>query len=84
MFTPVSWLNLGSAASAFGAAYFWFRSALGAVPPMVPYFDKAPPDDPFIRALEAAAANNRFAAGLAGVSAVLMAAATVLEQWQRR
>jgi hypothetical protein len=67
-------LNFVSAVSAFGASVFWFRSA-GDLPPMRAYWGQAPPTDPFIMAIQAAARNNRWAALLAGVSALCSALA---------
>jgi hypothetical protein len=70
-------LNIISAGAAFAAAAFWFKSAAIELPPMVSYFNQAPPNDPFRLALEASARDNRYAAAWAGVSALTLALATV-------
>jgi len=76
-------LNLLSALAAFAAAYFWFRSATGDLPPMRSYFDAAPPDDPFTQAVQAGARDNRIAAVLAGIAGVASLAAAVTQHRQR-
>jgi hypothetical protein len=71
-------LNLISALTAIGAAVFWFLSAAGKLPPMVMYWDAAPPTDPLYRALQSGVKMNRIAALFAGCSALTMAVATLL------
>jgi hypothetical protein len=76
-------LNLASALAALGAAVFWFRSAARDLPPMLTYWDRAPPHDPLFQALQASVRDNRWAATLAGVAALLMAVATVVDAARR-
>jgi hypothetical protein len=59
------WLDIGAAAPALVAAIFWFLSAYGKMPPIVAYWDAAPANDPFYRAVKFSAAMNRWAAGSA-------------------
>jgi hypothetical protein len=68
------WLDLSAALAAIVAAVFWFLSAYGKLPPMITYWDGAPPNDPFYVAVKFSASMNRWAAGFSGVSALLMAA----------
>lgn len=68
-----TYLDLGAALFALAAAAFWFVSAYGKLPPMVAYYDQAPPDDPFYVAVKLSAKMNRWAAFLSGLSALCMA-----------
>ena len=68
-----TWLDVAAAVFAIGAAIFWFLSAYGDLPPMVAYWDAAPPSDPLSRAIKFSAKMNQWAAGLSGLSALLMA-----------
>jgi hypothetical protein len=61
-------LNIVAALSAFAAAIFWFLSAYGKLPPIIPYCDAVPEHDPFYRAIKFSARMNRCAAGLSGGS----------------
>lgn len=76
-------MNLVSALAALGAAGYWFRSAARDLPPMVAYWDRAPPGDPLFQALQAGVRDNRMAAFLAGVAALSMAVATLAQARQR-
>lgn len=78
MKTAIFALNLASGIAALVAAYFWFRSAWGDVPPMRPYWGEAPKSDPFVMSLAASALSNRIAAAAAFVSAMCAASATLL------
>ena len=69
------WLNISAAVAALLASVFWFVSAYGKLPPMVSYWDYAPPTDPFYKAVKFSANMNRIAALLSGISALLAAAA---------
>jgi hypothetical protein len=64
------WLDAGVAIFALIAAVFWFLSAYGSVPPMVTYFDSAPPDDPFFVAVKRSAFWNCWAATFTALSAL--------------
>lgn len=64
------WLDIGAALLAFAAAIFWFLSAYGRLPPMVPYWDHVPANDPFYMAVKFSATMNRLAAALSGASAL--------------
>jgi len=66
------WLDIGAAILAFGAAVFWFRSAYGNLPPILPYWDKTPDTDPYYIAVKFSAAMNRWAAAFSGASALCM------------
>jgi hypothetical protein len=66
------WLDIGAAVFAIIAAIFWFVSAYGKLPPMVPYWDQAPASDPFYSAVKFSAKMNRWAALLSGLSALCM------------
>lgn len=74
--TPV--LDAATAAFAFVAALFWFLSAAGKLPPMVSYWDKAPDNDPFFKAVRRSAMLNRWGAVFAGLSALCAGASFVL------
>jgi hypothetical protein len=65
-----NFLNIAAAIFAFGSAVFWFLSSWGRLPPMVPYWDQAPPDDPLYMALKFSTRMNAIAAVLSGLSAV--------------
>jgi len=45
--------NIAAAVFALIAAGFWFASARGTLPPMVAYWDAAPPNDPLYVAIRA-------------------------------
>ena len=60
----------------FAGATFWFISASGKVPPMVSYYDGAPPSDPFYQAFVNSVHMNQIAAVLTGVSVLALAVAT--------
>jgi hypothetical protein len=62
-------LTIFVAISAAAAAFFWYLSASGEIPPMLSYYDAIPPDDPFFLSIRYAARMNRWAAGCAGASA---------------
>ena len=47
-----AWIDIASAIAAFAAAILWFVSAYGKLPPMVAYWDAAPPSDPFYEAVK--------------------------------
>jgi hypothetical protein len=68
-----TWLDVGAAVFAIGAAIFWFLSAYGELPPMIAYWDAAPQNDPLYMAIKFSARMNQWAAGLSGVSALCMA-----------
>ena len=71
--------NLVSAAAAICAAVFWFLSAAGRLPPIITYWGGAPPTDPLHAALQQGVRMSRIAAAFAGVSALAMATATLLQ-----
>jgi hypothetical protein len=71
-------LNALSAAAALVAAFFWFRSAAGAMPPIVTYWDRTPLEDPYYQAVLRSLRSNRIAAVAAGVSALFMAVALLI------
>lgn len=71
-------LNLVSAASAFIAAFFWFRSSVGKPPTMGSYFDAVPETDPYRIYVVKSVKMNRWAALFAGLSALTMGVALVL------
>jgi hypothetical protein len=74
-------LNVASALAALVAAVFWFRSA--ASPRMTPWAAYVvEPTSPLYQALRAR--DSRWAALAAGVSALLMAAATLAQALQSR
>jgi hypothetical protein len=75
--------NLVSAITAFCAAIFWFWSGAGKLPPMKMYWDEAPANDPFYLAFVASIKRNRIAATLAGVSALAMSVAVILQNLGR-
>jgi hypothetical protein len=64
------WLDLGTALFALTASVFWFLSAYGKLPPIVPYWDEVPASDPFYRAVRFSTQMNRAAAALSGLSAL--------------
>ena len=66
-----AWIDIASAITAFAAAILWFVSAYGKLPPMVAYWDAAPPSDPFYKAVKFSARMNRWAANLSGIAALL-------------
>jgi hypothetical protein len=49
---------------------FWFCSAYGKLPPIVPYLGYTPSDDPFYLAIKFSAEMNKWAAGFSGLSAL--------------
>ena len=77
------WLDGSAAAFAFIAAFFWFLSAYGKVPPMVPYFDYTPESDPFLQAVRFSAHMNTLAALSSGFSAGLLCVRTGLSALSR-
>lgn len=72
-------LDVLSALAAFGAALFWFWSAAGKLPPMLTYFDGAPPEDPFYKAFVNSVKRSRIAAILAGLSALFAAGSLLVK-----
>jgi hypothetical protein len=64
------WLDIIAAVFAFLAALFWFVSAWGEMPPILPYWDQTPESDPFYKAVKFSARVNRWAALFSGVSAL--------------
>ena len=66
------WLEIWAAVAAFIAAFFWFLSAAGKLPPMVMYWGKTPDSDPFYQAVKFSAYMNMVAAIASGVSAALI------------
>ena len=64
-------MSVLSAVSAFAAAVFWYLSARNILPEMVGDWDGFPSNDPFFVALQRGVTLNKWAAGFAGVSAVL-------------
>ena len=66
------YVDLVSAFFAIAAAFFWFLSAYGKLPPMRPYWDSTPKDDPFHSAVRFSARMNATAAVLSGLSAFCM------------
>ncbi len=65
-------LDIGTAVFAFVAAFFWFLSAYGKLPPMLSYWDSVPDDDPFYSAVKYSAKMNRWGAGFSGASVFCM------------
>jgi len=78
------WASIVSGVAALAAAAFWFLSAAGEVPPMLQYWDKAPPEDPFYRAFVASVRMNRIAALLTGASVLSGALAMWIEKRAQR
>jgi len=66
----IGWWSGACALFAGVAAVFWFLSAVGDLPPMVTYWDRAPTTDPFIQALMFSARMNKWAAGFSCLSAL--------------
>ena len=62
-------LDLLTAVAALGAAWLWLQST-GPLPPIVTYFDGAPPQDPFYHSLVESASYSRDAACCAAASAL--------------
>ena len=75
------WLDVATIMFAVGAAIFWFLSAYGELPPMIAYWDAAPPNDPLYMAIKFSARMNRWAAGLSGLSAVFMAIKIIVARY---
>lgn len=73
MMDTAALLQIGSAGCAFVAAGLWWWSALGDAPPMT--FDRIEDVQGW---LNQAAQRNRWAAGFAGLSALLAGIATLL------
>ena len=71
------WFDIGTAIFAFLAAIFWFLSAWGKLPPMLSYWDGAPPNDPFYLAVKFSARMNTYAAILSGLSALCVFAGAI-------
>ena len=65
-------LDISGALLAFVAAVFWFMSAYGKLPPMIPYWDRTPDTDPFYQAITFSARMNQWGALFSGLSAVCM------------
>lgn len=65
-------LDVSAALFAFSAAVFWFISAYGELPPIVPYWDETPKDDPYYKAIKFSAKMNQWAAGFSGLSVLCM------------
>lgn len=76
-------LDALTAVFALVAAIFWFRSAANALPRHVTYWNAAPPDDPFVMALQFATRMNRIAALFSGLSALCAACSVMLRIAQR-
>ena len=72
-------LEISSAITAFLAAIFWFKSALGKVSPPEVLASGIPQNDPFIVAFREAMKLNRWAAGFAGVSALCAAFVALID-----
>ena len=68
-------LEIGAAFFAFLAAFFWFLSSYGKMPPMVDYWDSVPETDPFYLAVKFSARMNKWAALFSGLSALCAATA---------
>jgi hypothetical protein len=64
------WLDMGAAALALVAAFFWFLSAYGKLPPMLTSWGSVPTDDSFYQAVKFSAAMNTVAAVFSGLSAL--------------
>ncbi len=63
-------LDIGAALFALLGAGFWFLSAYGKLPPIIPYYDATPANDPFYMAVKFSAKMNRWAALFSGLSAL--------------
>jgi hypothetical protein len=74
----ILWLNIFAASTAFIAAFFWFISAATKAPEVDDTWGGIT-ENPrkIVGAITSSAKWNRFAAGFAGVSAALTAAATI-------
>ena len=66
------------ALTAFAAAVLWFLSAAGSTPQLGAYWGAVPETDPFLIAFRRSARLNRWAAGMAGVSAACGSASWLL------
>ena len=77
MASILQWVSI---VAGFAGATFWFISASGKVPPMVSYYDGAPPSDPFYQAFVNSVHMNQIAAVLTGVSVLALAVATWVEK----
>ena len=75
--TMATALNIGSAAFAFAAAFYWFASARADLPAPVMYWSAAPPTDPLYVALRHSARMNRLGALCAGIAAALSGVPTL-------
>jgi hypothetical protein len=65
-------LDIAAALQALLAAVFWFLSAYGKLPAMVPHYNQTPDNDPFYQAVKFSAKMNRWAALFSGGSALCM------------
>jgi hypothetical protein len=75
----IEFIQYASAIFALAAAYFWFRSAMGNVPPPTSgWGGSTHKNDPFMIAFNKSMSCNRWAAGFAAASAVLSGIATIL------
>jgi hypothetical protein len=70
-------LSFVSVGSAFVASIFWYLSARNRLPPILPYWDRTPDDNPFFVTLQTGVKLNRWAAGFAAASALCTGLATV-------
>jgi hypothetical protein len=76
-------LDAPTALFALTAAIYWFRSAARPLPKHETYWDAAPPDDPFVMALQLVTKMNRIAALFSGLSALCAASSVTLHTVQR-
>jgi hypothetical protein len=76
----VATLDSVAAISALAAAFFWFGSAWGELPPMKMYWGGAPPDDAFFVAVKKSAQMNWIAALFSGVSALFIGIASLIRR----
>lgn len=66
------WLDISAAGFALVAAFFWFFSAWGTLPPMVTYWGSTPESDPYRQAVKFSAKMNTLASVFSGASALCM------------
>ena len=81
MSTTLTALNCLSAIAGFDAAFCWYLSARGRVPPMLTYWDATPENDPFFSAIRSTAKWNKFAAAWACAAATTQALSTALSSF---
>ena len=74
-------LAILSAFAGCGSAFFWWRSAARAIPPLETYWDQMPDDAPFMVAIRKTSADNRIAAALSGVTALLAGLSVMSQAW---